>query len=81
MDNIILTDAEDNDIIVFDLSGLTKKQITRKIYYERNKEKILLDKAITIHCECGGRYPKQQKSVHFTRTKHKNFMLNKDKII
>ena len=44
MDNILLTDAEDNvedvDIVVFDLSGLTKKQIAQKIYYERNKEKI-----------------------------------------
>ena len=81
MDNIILTDAEDNDLTGIDFSNLTKKQISKKKYYEKNKEKILLDKAITIHCECGGRYPKQQKSVHFTRTKHKNFMLNKDKII
>ena len=81
MDNIILTDAEDNDLTGIDFSNLTKKQISKKKYYEKNKEKILLDKAITIHCECGGRYPKQQKSVHFTRTKQKKFLLNKDKII
>ena len=44
MDNILLTDAEGNmedvDITVIDLSGLTKAQMYRKIYYEKNKEKI-----------------------------------------
>ena len=85
MDNILLTDAEDNaedvDIVVFDLSGLTKKQISRKIYYEKNKEKILLDKSITLYCECGGHFPKQQKARHIKGYVHRTFMLNKNKII
>ena len=85
MDNILLTDAEDNaedvDIVVFDLSGLTKKQIARKIYYEKNKEKIALNKSIIFYCECGRHFSKQQKARHMKGYMHRTFMLNKDKTI
>ena len=37
--DIILTDAEDNDLTCIDISGLTKKQISKKLYYEKNKIK------------------------------------------
>ena len=72
MDCIIMTDDED-----YDLTNLSQKQRQAKIYYEENKAKILQDKAITIHCECGGHFPKQQKSRHNKGYVHQRFMLNK----
>ena len=77
MDNILLTNAEDTELSGIDFSGLTKKQITQKIYYEKNKEKISLAKSITLHCECGGHFPKQQKARHIKGYVHRTFMLNK----
>ena len=77
MDNILLTDVEDNDLSGIDFSGLTKKQITQKIYYEKNKEKISLARSITLYCECGGHFPKQQKARHIKGYVHRTFMLNK----
>jgi len=75
--NIILTDNEDNLLTGFDLSGLTKKQIYKKIYYEKNKEKILLDKATVIVCECGRNFCKQQKARHMKEYWHQLYLLNK----
>ena len=79
--NTLLTDDEDIDLTPFNFEGLTKKQIQRKIYYRKNKEKILLDKSITINCECGGHFPKQQKARHIKGYVHRTYMLNKSKII
>ena len=77
MDNILLTDDEDIELSGINYSRLAKKQITQKIYYEKNKEKISLDKSITLHCECGGHFPKQQKARHIKGYVHRTFMLNK----
>ena len=77
MDNILLTDVEDTELSGIDYSGLSKRQISKKKYYEKNKEKILLDKSFTLHCECGGHFPKQQKSRHIKGYKHRTFILNK----
>ena len=73
----LLTDDEDFDLSPANFVGLTKKQIQSKIYYEKNKTQINQKRAITINCECGGRYPLQQKSVHFKRRIHQNYLLNK----
>ena len=80
MDNILLTDDEDIELSGIDLSGLTKEQkqqIYHKRYYDKNKEKISLAKSITLHCECGGHFPKQQKARHIKGYVHRTFMLNK----
>ena len=75
--DIILTDAEDNDLTCIDLSGLTKKQTSKKLYYEKNKNKISSKRDIQVNCECGGTYVIQQKSFHFKRNIHKRFVENK----
>jgi hypothetical protein len=41
-----------------------------KEYYEKNKNKILEIRNKKFNCECGGKYTKTHKSVHYKTKKH-----------
>jgi hypothetical protein len=51
-------------------------QIKKRVndYRETNKEKINEKKRVTVHCECGDKYPHANKCHHIKTTKHINWL-------
>lgn len=46
----------------------------RPIYYQKNRDKILLKKKKKFTCECGGKYTHANKSIHLKTKKHKKYL-------
>src|SRR5210317_751654 len=46
----------------------------KKIYYQKNKNKISEKRSEQFTCECGGRYTRCHKARHLRTTKHKSFV-------
>ena len=77
---------ENNECLNKQIPNRTKKEYyqdnkehlltTSKEWYEANKEKINEQKKEAHDCECGGKYTRRHRAVHFKTEKHKNYIKN-----
>ena len=69
------------DIIKYLRANMQEKLKDRKIYYNKNIDKIKKNRSkyyearrAKVECECGGRYTKQNRSLHFKTKIHLDFL-------